>query len=74
MTISNDMLKGRILEIRYPPDGYPETVLDNGVVRTITIVTTPEIHDTLMAVDMKDIHTHLMTKGRNRWRVKSTGS
>ena len=74
MTISSDTLKGRILEIRYPLDNYPETVLDNGVVRTITIVTTPEIHDNLMEADMKEIHTHLMTKGARRWRVKSTGS
>jgi hypothetical protein len=73
MTISGDTFKGRILEIRTPADGYPETVIDNGVVRTITIVTTPEVHDNLMAEDMAEIQRHLMTRGPERFRVKSRG-
>jgi len=63
-------LEGRILDIDYVDDGMPIVKLDNGPVRVINIATTLDKVDALILEDTTALHRHLMTKGKDRFRVK----
>ncbi len=63
-------LRGRILRATHHQDGTSHLILDNGPVRTITIVTFSEDLPALIGAGSHELHAHLLTRKPGHFRKK----
>lgn len=69
---TDDDQKGTILKVKPHTNGTHSVVLDNGPVRTISIITRSDQLPELLASDTKAIREHLMTRKPGHFRKKGT--
>jgi hypothetical protein len=62
--------KGTILKVKRDLSGYSQLVLDNGIVKTITIHCNAEDLDYLQNADLQAIRQHLITRQKGHFRKK----
>lgn len=67
-------LRGRVLEVKSQLSGHSTVKLDNGPVKTITLVCHTETLGDLLGADTKVLWEHLMTRKPGHFRVKRGSS